>query len=389
MKTCLVSLVSDQTIPNILVASHFRPDFLLFLSTAQMEEKGKSQAILEALKLLGQDYQGSYQIIIINEFDLIDLEQKFNQWQAAVSENYRFVVNLTGGTKMMSIAALDLFREYPSEMVYVPIPKNEFIIPFPKRRPRPAEPLTTRLTVEQYLCAYGLEIINRHRLPKYRQQALSRQETSRFILSAYRQLKPLLQWFSGNLRSIPQKQREKGVDFCQPDDFSEPHQEELLTRLEFVRETSFIRKSLKKDEINYLMGGWLEERLFLALQEALPPHADIQLNVIFKDRRGNQNELDVAFTLGNRLYLVECKSLEPPAREGGFTDFIYKLGALRQQFGLTPAGLLATTASEILDNAGKVKVQIEERARQFNLTLLPLLLTPNLEDFLRGKLHGS
>lgn len=386
MRTCLVSLVSDQTIPNILVASHFRPDFLLFLSTAYMEAKGKTQAILETLRLLGMDYQGRYQTLIINEYDLIDLEQQFNRWQAEVSENYRFIVNLTGGTKMMSIAALDLFRDYDSEMVYVPISKNEFITPFPKRRPRPPAPLTTRLTVEQYLCAYGLEIVNRSKLSQYRRLAEERQEISRFIFNAYQPLKPLLQWFSGQLRAFPQRQREKGIDFCNSCDLSEPHQEELLSKLGFVREGAFIRKTLNKDEVKYLMGGWLEERLFLALREVLPWQADIQLNVQIMDQRGNKNELDVVFTLDNRLYLVECKSLEPPAREGGFTDFLYKLGALRQQFGLTPTGLLATTASDILDSTGQVKTHIEERARQFGLRVLPLLCSPSLEDLLREKL---
>lgn len=118
----------------------------------------------------------------------------------------------------------------------------------------------------------------------------------------------------------------------------------------------------------------------------MPTHADVQLNLQIRDKRGNQNELDVVFTLDNTLYLVECKSLEPPVREGGFTDFLYKLGALRQQFGLTPKGLLATTASDILNGSGQVQTHIEERARQFNLMVLPLFGSSDLEDLLREKL---
>ena len=41
MKTILISLVSDHTIPNILAIHHFKPDDLLFISTTAMEKKSK------------------------------------------------------------------------------------------------------------------------------------------------------------------------------------------------------------------------------------------------------------------------------------------------------------------------------------------------------------
>jgi hypothetical protein len=56
MKTCLVSLVGDQTIPNILVIAHFKPDYLLFISTSGMEKKKKTQAILNTLRERSLDY---------------------------------------------------------------------------------------------------------------------------------------------------------------------------------------------------------------------------------------------------------------------------------------------------------------------------------------------
>ena len=52
MKTCLVSLISDQTIPNILIILSFKPDHLLFITTQGMEKKSKSQAILNTVFLV-------------------------------------------------------------------------------------------------------------------------------------------------------------------------------------------------------------------------------------------------------------------------------------------------------------------------------------------------
>ena len=49
MKTILVSLVSDQTIPNILAIHHIKPDELLFITTKDMaEQKGQSPFIKES-----------------------------------------------------------------------------------------------------------------------------------------------------------------------------------------------------------------------------------------------------------------------------------------------------------------------------------------------------
>jgi hypothetical protein len=120
-------------------------------------------------------------------------------------------------------------------------------------------------------------------------------------------------------------------------------------------------KRLTEGDYDYLRGGWLEERLFLAVQAALPQATDVQLGVKAQNPGGSKNEFDVLFTLDNILVLVECKSLGAAAGHedqvgGTINDFLYKLGALRQQFGLTPQAFLATTAREVLDDQGQVKI---------------------------------
>jgi len=54
MKRILVSLVSEMTIPNILVAAHYKPEVYWFISTAKMEgEFEKTDCIKNTLKLKG------------------------------------------------------------------------------------------------------------------------------------------------------------------------------------------------------------------------------------------------------------------------------------------------------------------------------------------------
>ncbi len=71
----------------------------------------------------------------------LDCHRKIDRWIEG-RENSEFVVNLTGGTKIMSIAAYEYFKDFSSKMIYVPIPKNEFITPFPKKSPGKTTELT-------------------------------------------------------------------------------------------------------------------------------------------------------------------------------------------------------------------------------------------------------
>lgn len=391
MQTCLVSLVGDQTIPNILVALHFQPQFLLLISTLKMERKNKSQAFLNTLKLRGFNYTTKHCIVQVQEDSINDLQSQVSHWLEESPEDYQFIVNLTGGTKIMSIAAYDLFNDFGSTMVYVPIHKNEYLIPFPKRRPKQPVPLTERLTVAEYLTSYGVIIENIQDLPAYLKSTMDRRETTRFMYQHYEEIKPLLHWFGEHLRPLKPKVVKKGYNFCQTFSGANEPQLRLLADLGFQKDGDTISKRIQESEWNYLRGGWLEERLFLAVQESLVGITDVQLGLKVKDAHGNPNEFDVLFTCENVLYLIECKSLEAgqgnASGEGGtVTSFLYKQGTLRQQFGLTPKSFLATTSSSIYDTGGQVKDHLVKRAQQSNSEIIPLLQVPDLESYLQRKI---
>jgi len=195
-----VCLVSDQTIPNILGIYHFRPDSVLFITTKGMEEKKKTLAILDTLSHLGLDYENKHVRIEVAEDSILDCHSKIG---AAVQEygDAEYSVNLTTGTKIMSIATYDFFRDYGSKMIYIPINRNEFITPFPKKAHIRSEPLNLRLSVIQYLAAYVLKVTNTEKLERYRKEAIDRKNLSKWIADNYESIKNLLVWFGGILRN--------------------------------------------------------------------------------------------------------------------------------------------------------------------------------------------
>lgn len=159
-----------------------------------MEDKGKTRAILDTLNLRDLDYSGRYQKLEVVEDSIIDLQNKVSQWLSQTLEEYQFIVNLTGGNKLMSLAAYDFFKELGSDMVYVPIPQNRCLVPFPKLRPKSPGLLQDRLTVIEYLTACNFKINNLNTLERNRQRAFSRKELTNFIFDQYEQVKPLLKW---------------------------------------------------------------------------------------------------------------------------------------------------------------------------------------------------
>jgi hypothetical protein len=377
--TCLVSLVSDQTLPNILPILHFHPDFLLFLSTPQMEDKGKTGAILETLKERGPDWDYTsperHLRLTVQPNSVRELQRQASNWldaEEAQGRAWQFVVNLTGGTKIMSLAAYDLFSDYKPRMVYQFIETNELISPFPKRQPDPPEKIQARLTVAEYLKAYGLNMPNRHRWAEAKAAAQERQQLTFWIYTNYRELVPYLTDFHRKYGGLSFK-KTKTIQEQLRLTARSAAAAELQQRLGWDRGIM----TLTRDLWNYLRGGWLEEYAFLALEQALPEGTRLELGVQVIDPSGAKNEFDLMFTYANALNIVECKSLEAGGDDGRvgpeLEDFLFKLSALGKNFGLTPRLFLLATSERILDDEGKLLEKHQIRGGQLRIEIVPLL----------------
>ena len=97
MKTILVSLISEQTIPNVLLIKELKDiDQHIFITTQKMEDEKKCRSdwIIKATALRLNQVQR----IIVNQDSLADIE---NQLATQVKKDEtHFVVNLTGGLKI-------------------------------------------------------------------------------------------------------------------------------------------------------------------------------------------------------------------------------------------------------------------------------------------------
>lgn len=360
-----VCLVSEQTVPNILSTDFFTPDELLFVTTPKMEAVQKTEHILQALSHIGKNYADRSQRVVVQEDSLLDCKRKLDSWIEG-REGAEFTVNLTGGTKIMSIAVYEYFKDYGSRMIYIPVGMNGFFTPFPKRASWEITQLPLRLGVTDYLAAYGLSVGNQKKLVANHNAAVQRRELSQWIVQHYDKVKPLLEWLSERIREYRNEKSGCRLEAAYTPRNSQ--ERELLAKLGLSSHDSGSTRQLSRSEVLYLTGGWLEEFCYNELLHFKGKGIDDVTVGITPEAPGRTNEYDVMFTKDNALYTVECKSLDQDSDSK--TDALYKIAALQKDFGLRVESFFVSTSPHILRD-GQIRPSIAARAEQFKTTVIP------------------
>jgi len=356
--------VSEQTIPNILSIYHFKPDEVLFVTTHKMEQLHKTDHIINALNQVGIELKSQEKVIVLED-SLLDCKKKIEKWIAGKEED-EFTVNLTCGTKIMSIAAYDYFKDYCSQMIYIPVGENYFITPYPKKVVQTPVQLKLRLTVEQYLSAYGLRVVNLTKISENHSNAEKRKDISNWIIKNYDSIKPLLERLGEKLRK--HRNEKKGFQWNSSNIQVRSEEEKFFHMFEFDYINGNYTKHFTQSDIIYITGGWLEEFCYNELLPFKDYGIDDIVIGICLEAGGRTNEFDVMFTKDNALYTVECKSLDQ--NDDRKTDALYKIGALQKDFGLRAESFFVSTSPHILSD-GRLRQSVQARAEQFKTTVIP------------------
>ncbi len=374
MAKVLVSLVSEQTIPNILFIKEFigKVDKFLFITTSYMEknDNNKIDWILNSTNI----DKSLVERLVVNESIVKETEDLL---QKSISLENEYFVNLTGGTKPMSIAVYNAFENYRDNIFYVPIGKNSYIKIFDKVGNFQKD-IDYRVNVKEYLNAYGVKFSNK--MPVL---GVSYTDVffDRFMQSNldYEVIEKLRLYYRNSDATL-----EKIINNSDED-------KRISTIKEFLSEIKFPTKDkskLTKGEIEYLTGGWFEEYIYYKIQMILSLSNDeVLLGVkLEKNQRTLDNDLDVVFTYNNAIHVIECKT---GMTEFGkvstklFNETVYKASALRKNFGLTVNSYLFTLSSLEKKNSGEV--DYFERASVLGIKLIDrnsFLDSSKLDDFI-------
>jgi hypothetical protein len=362
----IIVLVSDQAAPNVLfIKNRGIADHYYFISTAAMEKEGRT-ASLHIIKACNIP-EGKFDIIEVEQDSMSSILLKLNN-DIKINTGDRSIVNITGGTKIMSLAAHIFFSQKTgSEIFYLPIGKNT-ITRLNDSSLHDFTLIAYRLNLTEYLSSYGVQIKNRN-WPK-QEPLIKSPEVSLNILNTF-----LNNEHRSKFVQIAEKIRINDLrgKSITPDTMinDQPVYEECKTLSSLgmdFESTEFISKK----ETKYITGDWFEEFIYVKLKSTLnipDEHIACGLNLV---KVGNPNEYDVVFTLDNALYVIECKTdlSDSSACEEGklsalFTSTLYKAATLKKEFGLLVNYYLFT-----LNDFSTLNDIHKKRASQFDIKLL-------------------
>ncbi len=112
--TLLISLIGEQPIPNLLPIRHLKPSQLLLVYTSRT-----SQHVKRLEKLVTNDVQQLVTIQIEPYAILETREAIVEKLEEVTQQSAKLTLNITGGTKNMSLAAYMVAARFASPVIYL------------------------------------------------------------------------------------------------------------------------------------------------------------------------------------------------------------------------------------------------------------------------------
>ena len=324
-----VCLVSAQPIPNLipLKITALAPERVILLVSPDMKVQAG-----RLVRVIG-DWKIAVEKVPVKPFDL----ESMGATCATLLHKYRgdeITLNVTGGTKLMALAAFETFRAQGKPILYVDTQHHAIRTLSPEQETRAFESV---LGVEPYLAAYGQHVVGSARAtPGVTGHQLSIKQLVDGVTTFELALGALNRHVAP-LRGVTSFPLEKEIP---QEDFARPNFEKLLSlfvsggvlRLKNRRLTFQNRAA-----VEFISGGWLEEYVFGVVSGLSPTDVRMGVNVEWdqRGRRPTTNEYDVIFTAHNQLYMIECKTkrFEGKDKEESAADPIYKLDCLKDAGG--------------------------------------------------------
>lgn len=359
-KNVLISLVSDQTIPNVLIIKELaeKYDSFVFVSSDTMEKRGKTQTLVNTCKI------SSKNILILkvdqdNYKNTIEILQKGNFPQTA---EHHYLLNITCGTKLMSIALLDYFKDYPNkEVVYLPHGSNDFVEIYKNVKTS----INTRLTIDEYLSSYDIKIKNENKLEQIIGSIYTRKDKTYILWDFALNNLNIINQTTDSLRKIYYDNKRKITA------------QEIKNAAGLVLEVidvDILNETEKavKEWYNYLTGGWFEELVFLKVKNLLNLNDVTHLcQSLIINKGGTENELDVVVSYENRLFYIECKTGLGDKPNDVFKETFDKLARMKdqRQFGLSMNNYLLSLDEKVLydQKTGTLKDEYKQREIVYGL----------------------
>ncbi len=283
----MMCLVSRQAMPNVLPVLMYKPDRVYMLMTDQEKLCGlhlKELFESKKIEVITKEEIQAYNPRTVTD-TLLEIKR--------LSGKDNLSLNLTGGTKVMSISAYEFAKTNNIPAFYCNTENQKIIELLPQVS---YQNLSVQLSIEDYLLSYGYRIKEKKSVAEIEKY---------YPLFEFIETNNLMRSFIKFSEDVKTKLAQSNPKFSvsSADKNFIFHKTINSLRLEFGKAP---RKSFNVDASQFKSGDWLEHYIYYKLKD----EKDIEILSgvkIFSDK-GVDNEIDVIVLKDFILYLISCKS---------------------------------------------------------------------------------
>ena len=327
-KTIVNIITEDNPIPAYLFIKEKYEvgDRLMYISAKDTEDD--LDALSELFSIPSTHIE---EIVLKHDMDEFSYEKICRVVLARLNHESHYCVNLAGGTRYMALAVQQVFEKFDSEFFYVQLEENLIVRSvFDERIYNNDDsffPIQYRMSVAEYLRVHEID----SDLTKFVHSPIrSEAEAVHFFTLFSQQLLTSMDYEVMELLRIHYRDR-KRINIASVQKSSNPKRPMISNLTNFLRHVGFIpmvEGYLGRSELEYLTGGWFEEYVYYLVKRHVQPQ-DLSIGVrISRNGVRHNNELDVVFTKGNKLFVIECKTGVQTERM--FNEIVYKLCAIKE-----------------------------------------------------------
>jgi len=302
----IVCLVSRQAIPNVIPVLELKPDKVILLQS--MEER----LVAQNIKSLFEEKEFNVQIYP-EYLDAYDLNMIKKICSDIIKNNEdKIILNVTGGTKVMAIAAYEIFNSFHKRIFYYD-PVKHCITDVNSANPT-HEKVNYQIDVRDYLKAHGYEI-----LEDKTNSGRAENKKDFFDNLNKTRLNELIEFMNGAKQKIHLNTPNQCFNlnkFC----FNKNYD-----KISIIDNLSKIKIAMKQSDFKF--GDWLEDILFLIMKDKSFYDVRYGVKIIKNDIN---NEIDLLCTKNCKLYLYSCKD-----RKKNEKDDIFEIEVLKNITGGT------------------------------------------------------
>ena len=334
-----ICFVSDQPLPNILPALHpdLKPEKIYLLSTALKKANANAQETV----LKGRGIQVEI-IDIPDAFHIDSIQENVDKIIKAHADKQELVLNATGGTKPMSIAAFKQCYKDDISVFYMQTPKVIWL----SNTQQDELEIRESLSLKEYLQSHDVIMQSR----EIRGIPAKRREMAERWAGHWGKYSKVF----SRLNKYASKAQNNELQVQIPKDGRSEDFNNWLRELEESSELLEYEKSLSdakhetyrfksENDRKFLNGMWLEEYVYdllCSMKEQYPGITEVARNVEVQQhpqttRKDVKNELDVVAIANQQMWVFECKTGQQLGKEGQHPgeEAVYKLASTMKNMG--------------------------------------------------------